>query len=223
MDHRPGSTLHQRALHFFILADCSGSMAGDGKIQALNTAVRETIPHLVEVAAGNPHAQLLVRVIGFSTGAWWHIERPTAVDVLRWQDLRAGGYSDLAAALDLLIDALDDAHMRGPALPPAILLISDGMPTDDYEDRLVRLQATAWGRRSIRLAVGIGREYDDEALQRFIGSESVAPLTATNPEEIVRSIRWASVHASQLASRAASPHQRFGPVAMDAEESDLTW
>lgn len=224
MDERPGATLTQRALHFFIVADCSGSMAVDGKIQALNNAVRETIPHLVEVASGNPHAQLLVRVIGFSTGAWWHIERPTAVETLRWEELSAGGYSDLGAALDLLIDELDESRLPGPALPPAILLISDGMPTDDYEDRLRHMLSTTWGHRSIRLAVGIGRDYDEEVLQRFIGAGSVAPLTATNPEQIVRYIRWASVHASQMASSAVSSSQRYGPVALDAvPNSDLTW
>ena len=56
MAERPGSTLAARPLHFFIVADCSGSMAADGKMQALNNAIRETLPHLVDVANQNPHA-----------------------------------------------------------------------------------------------------------------------------------------------------------------------
>lgn len=224
MEQRPGSTLTQRALHFFIVADCSGSMAVDGKIQALNHAVRETIPHLVDVTSGNPHANLLVRAIGFATGAWWHVERPTAVDALLWDDLTAGGYSDLGAALALLSAELEESRMPDRALPPAILLISDGMPTDEYQTELAHLLSTTWGARSVRLAVGIGREFDEDVLQRFIGPGATAPLTATNPEQIVRSIRWASIHASQLASRAVSSHRRFGPVAVDAaSNSDLTW
>lgn len=227
MEQRPGSTLTRRALHFFVVADCSGSMAADGKMQALNNAVRETIPHLREVAAANPHAQLLVRAIGFSTGAWWHVEEPTAVDALQWEDLHAGGYSDLGAALELLVDELAGSRSHEPVLAPAVLLVSDGLPTDDYEHSLARLLQTPLGRRSVRLAVGIGRDYDDEVLRRFIGVDGIAPITATDPEQIVRHIRWASIQASQMASRAASPAAPFGPVAADAasadDDEDLVW
>src|SRR5262245_14819027 len=60
MNARPGTSLARRPLHFIVVADCSGSMASDGKMQALNTALRETIPHLVDVAAQNPHADVLL-------------------------------------------------------------------------------------------------------------------------------------------------------------------
>ena len=60
MEMRPGALTGRRALHFFLLMDCSGSMAADGKMQALNTAVREMLPHLELVSAQNPHAQLLM-------------------------------------------------------------------------------------------------------------------------------------------------------------------
>ena len=43
MGKRPGGELAARPLHFIWIADCSGSMAVDGKIQSLNTAIREAI------------------------------------------------------------------------------------------------------------------------------------------------------------------------------------
>src|SRR4051795_12810188 len=79
MGKRPGGPLASRPLHFIWIADCSGSMAGDGRIQALNTAIRETLPHLREVATGNPNADVLMRVIRFATGASWHVGEPTPV------------------------------------------------------------------------------------------------------------------------------------------------
>ena len=120
-------------------------MAADGKMQALNNAIRETLPHLVDVADQNPHAELLVRAIAFSTGARWHIEQPTPVDQLEWEDLTTGGYTDLGAALDLLAPQLGAAAMEERALPPAIVLISDGMPTDDYKPALGRFLDEPWG------------------------------------------------------------------------------
>ena len=77
MTERPGAELARRPLHFFLLADCSGSMAAGGKMTALNTAIREVLPHLAETSQSNPHAEVSVRVIAFSTGARWHVEAPT--------------------------------------------------------------------------------------------------------------------------------------------------
>lgn len=44
MPKRPGGELATRPLHFIWIADCSGSMSIDGKIQALNNAIREATP-----------------------------------------------------------------------------------------------------------------------------------------------------------------------------------
>jgi uncharacterized protein YegL len=180
-------------------------MATDGKMQALNVAMREMLPHLVEVADLNPHSRVLVRVIGFSTGATWHEAAPTDVHDFRWNDLTAQGYTDLGAALDLLADALASERMETRALPPAIVLISDGMPTDDWTGGLDRLLAQPWGARSVRVAVGIGRDADFEALTTFIGRDDTPPLSASNPEQLVQMIRWASTHASRVASVIGDP------------------
>lgn len=218
MNERPGSTLSARPLHFFIIADCSGSMAADGKMQALNNAIRETLPHLVEVAGQNPHAAVLVRSIAFSSGARWHIGQPTPVDRLEWVDLETGGYTDLGAALDLLAPQLAPPLIEERALAPAVLLISDGMPTDDYKPALGRFLDEPMGRRAVRMAVGIGRDADLEVLERFAGSNGQGALTANNPEQLVRMIRWASTHASRIASNLAPS----SPIVAPLERGDVS-
>jgi len=225
MTERPGATLSARPLHFFILADCSGSMASDGKMQALNNAIRETLPHLVDVASQNPHANVLVRAIGFSTGARWHIGEPTPVTRVVWEDLETGGYTDLGAALDLLSPQLAPPLLEERSLPPAILLVSDGMPTDDYRRALGRFLDEPMGRRAVRMAVGIGRDADIEVLERFIASPDLAPVMANNPEQLVRMIRWASPHASRVASNLAAPIGRPGYLTEDeiSSPSELIW
>lgn len=203
MSERPGAELAARPLHFFVLADCSGSMAADGKMAALNNAIRETLPHLVDVADQNPHAQVLVRIIRFARGAEWHLSVPTPVRDLRWNDLESGGYTDLGAAFDLLIPELRTPPMEDRALAPALLLVSDGMPTDDYHAALARLLDEPMGGRAVRMAVGIGRDVDLAVLEQFCASQEHGPVTANNPEQLVRMIRWASTHASRIASQLA--------------------
>lgn len=225
MTERPGSRLAARPLHFFIVADCSGSMAADGKMQALNNAIRETLPHLRDVAGQNPHAEVLVRSIAFSTGARWHIERPTPVDELEWSNLQSGGYTDLGAALDLLGSQLASGVIEERALPPAVLLVSDGMPTDDYKPALARFLDEPVGAHSVRMSVGIGRDADLEVLERFAGGAGQAVLTANNPEQLVRMIRWASTHASRVASNLAPSAQVVAPLSLDdvSDPAELIW
>src|SRR5260221_10094352 len=60
---RPGGRIASRPLHFIWLADGSGSMRVDGKIEALNQAIREAIPYMRTSALENPHATVFVNAI----------------------------------------------------------------------------------------------------------------------------------------------------------------
>lgn len=200
MSFRPGARLSARPLHFFFVTDASGSMEVDGKIQSLNNAIREAIPHLREVAAQNPFANLLVRALAFSSGTRWHIEQPTPVDLVSWSDVVAGGYTDFGAALQELASVLRMPPMEARAFPPVIVVISDGQPTDDFDKGLAALMAEPWGRRAVRLAIAIGRDADLDVLQRFIGDPAVKPFSARDPDQLAYLVRFVSTAASRLAS-----------------------
>ncbi len=87
----PNVRLSNRPLHFIYLCDCSGSMAAQGKMQALNQAIRQSLPGMAEVARENPEARVLVRAVRFADQAIWHLPEPTPVQQLQWRDLEAGG------------------------------------------------------------------------------------------------------------------------------------
>lgn len=360
MVYRPGGTLASRPLFFFWLADCSASMALDGKIQALNNAVRETLPHMRSVAETNINAAVLVQTLRFSNSVQWQEPRPTALRDFQWRDLVAddlpktaafaaefhrrldregaktgdvqvsliwnnyndldlhvicpcgeeiyfahrksqcggeldvdmnvsptsmepvenvfwppngapqgsykvlvhpyknhkkpgcsdptpyrvaisvggvvqefsgrvthgqpaqlvhefvvdhqlpntmaassshsGGNTNLGMALHLLSEHLKIPPMPSHALPPVVVLISDGQPTDDFEAGLAALMAQPWGKKTVRIAIGIGQDADYGVLQKFIGHTELRPLRADNPETLVHYIRWASTVVLQAAS-----------------------
>jgi uncharacterized protein YegL len=225
MTERPGVSLARRPLHFLLVVDCSGSMAASGKIVALNNAVREVLPQLIETATGNPHAEVLVRVLRFATGAEWHVSTPTPPEQLEWTDLTAGGYTDLGAALELLSDVLTVPPMEERALAPAIVLVSDGMPTDAFEEPLARLLALPWGARSVRMSVAIGHDADYGTLSRFV-SEGLEPVTAANPEQLVMALRWASTRVARVASTVAPtgpPPVQITSAFVPATPSEVVW
>lgn len=201
---RPGGALATRPLHFIWLADCSGSMKVGGKIQALNNAIREVLPHMKKVAEDNPFAEVLVRAIRFSTGAQWHVAEPTLVDQFRWPDLSAGGYTDMGMALEILAEEFASPRMKKRAFPPVLVLISDGQPTDNFDEGLRSLLASPWGAKAVRIAIAIGQDADDEVLRRFVADSSIEVLRANNAESLIHSIRWASTAALQSVSAPAS-------------------
>jgi uncharacterized protein YegL len=204
MKKRPGGELATRPLHFIWIADCSGSMSVAGKIQALNNAIREAIPHMQRVAEENPNAEVLVRALRFSSGAQWHLREPTPVADFKWEDLAAGGVTDMGRALAMVAEELKIPPMSERALPPVLVLISDGQPTDDFETGLRVLMKLPWGKKAVRIAVAIGEDADYDVLQKFIGDVEFKPLQANNPEALVRTIRWVSTAVLQSASAPAS-------------------
>lgn len=204
MSKRPGGEMSTRPLHFIWIADCSGSMGVDGKIQALNTAIREAIPHMRSVADENPNAQVLVRAIKFSSGAQWHISQPTDIADFKWTDLGADGVTDMGRALTMVAEQLRIPPMTDRALPPVLVLISDGQPTDDYASGIKAVMEQPWGKKAVRVAVAIGEDADHEVLQKFIGHPELKPLQANSPEALVKHIRWVSTAVLKSASAPAS-------------------
>ena len=204
MSKRPGGELATRPLHFIWIADSSGSMAADGKIQALNNAIREAIPHMQKVADENPNAEVLVRAIRFSDGAQWHISQPTPVADFKWEDLSANGETHMGKALSMVAEQLKIPPMTDRALPPVLVLISDGQPTDEYQSGLKALMDQPWGKKAVRIAISIGADADQEVLQKFIGNPEIKPLQANNPEALVRYIKWVSTAVLKAASSPAS-------------------
>jgi uncharacterized protein YegL len=179
-------------------------MGVDGKIQALNNAIREALPHMRAVADENPNAQVLVRTVKFSSGAQWHVSQPTPVEDFNWSALAAEGVTDLGRALALVADELKIPPMTDRALPPVLVLVSDGQPTDDWAGGLKALMEQPWGKKAVRVAIAIGEDADRDVLQKFMGNPELKPLQANNPEALVRHIKWVSTAVLKAASSPAS-------------------
>lgn len=200
MKRRPGGELATRPLHFIWICDCSGSMGVDGKMQELNFAIREAIPHMRSVADENPNAQVLVRVLKFSSGAQWHVSQPVSVADFEWTDLSADGVTDMGRALGMVAEQLRMPPMTERALPPVLVLVSDGQPTDDFDGGLKTLLSQPWGKKAVRIAIAIGGDADHDVLQKFIGHPEFKPLQANNPETLVKHIKWVSTAVLKSAS-----------------------
>jgi uncharacterized protein YegL len=167
-------------------------MAISGKIEALNNAIREVVPAMRKAAEGNPEVQFYVRVIRFATGASWHIVQPTLLTDFKWVDLHAEGETDLGQAFALLAEEMSNMPAEARMLPPQIVLISDGKPTDDWKGALQALLNVPWGRRAVRQAIAIGQDADQETLRKFVDNPERPVLRVDNAEQLVRYFRYVS-------------------------------
>jgi uncharacterized protein YegL len=193
MSNMPGEDgIATRPLHFIWICDCSGSMAADGKIESLNDAIKQALPVIKDSADSNPFAKVLIRCIKFSNGAEWINKEPIPLENFHWSDLSADGVTDMGKALSMVADELKMPPMEKRGYPPVLVLVSDGQPTDNFDGGLKKLMSESWGKKSVRLSVGIGEGADTEVLQKFIGNLEIKPLVARNSQELVRYIVWAS-------------------------------
>mgnify|MGYP003374701768 CR=1 FL=1 len=190
---RPGGELATRPIHFFWVVDCSGSMYGE-KIGIVNNTIQECIPEMRAAADNNPNAQLLIRALQFSSGASWITSNPVPIEDYGWEDMDANGLTELGKAFDLLTAQLGIPPMPERALPPVIVLLSDGFPTDEYKKSLEKLKKLPWFRKAVKIAISIGKDADDEVLIEFTGNSALA-----------RMIKWASTTASMVSAPSSKP------------------
>ena len=198
----PGGEMAKRPLNFFWVVDCSGSMSVDRKIEQLNYAIQSTIPDMRQAAADNTNAQLLVQALQFNTGAQWMTTKPIKIEDYTWTDLNASGGTSLGKAFNLLAGQLTIPPMSDRALPPVIVLLSDGQPTDSYKEALNKLLELPWGKKSVRIAIAIGKDANRKILEEFTGNPELV-LDANNPQQLVAMIKWASTVAKQVSQPAS--------------------
>lgn len=196
----------RRTMTLFFLIDTSGSMEGS-KIGAVNDAVDNVLPILNDISETNPDAEIKVAALEFSSGVNWLYDEPKAAKDFIWQDVSAGGLTSLGAACAELAAKLSrsDGFMQTPSgsFAPAIILLSDGGPTDDYASGLAKLKVNNWFKSAIKIAIAIGDDADKDVLKEFTGS-SEAVITVHNIDALKQIIRVVAVTSSQIGSKSST-------------------
>ncbi|MDR2631625.1 MAG: VWA domain-containing protein [Spirochaetaceae bacterium] len=196
----------RRTMALFFVIDTSGSMDGS-KIGAVNTSIEEVIPAIKEVSNDNADAQIKIAALEFSSGAHWITANgPVECDQFRWNYLDAAGVTDFGAACRALNEKLSTKAFMQEAtgsFAPAIFLLSDGEPTDEWQSALQTLRQNNWFKAAVKVAVAIGDDANKDVLKEFTGSME-AVLEVHNAAMLKKMIKFVSVRASQVASKSAN-------------------
>ena len=150
----------------FVL-DSSGSMFGE-KIDAVNRALAEFKEILLPTEIAH-HAQ--IGVLSFSSECEWITDGFISLSSYKYKPITAGGLTSLGAAIaeigkrltpnDLLYNNSEATSI------PIIIFMSDGCPTDEWEQQLLLADKNPCFAKSVRLSFGIGTEVDENIMKRL--------------------------------------------------------
>jgi uncharacterized protein YegL len=137
----------QELLLFYIVCDESGSMGMNGGIETINKA----LPELHATIASDPLAvdKSRLAIIAFSDDAQVILPLSKLVDVSDMPGVQESGLTNFGSAFDLLgstietdVESLKSQGYR--VYRPCVFFMSDGEPTDLWEDAYRRLMAHAY-------------------------------------------------------------------------------
>jgi len=201
-------SIPRRKMVLFFVIDTSGSMCGS-KIGSVNDAIENVLPMIGEISDENPDAEINVAALEFSTGTRWLYDEPKNAKDFIWQKVEADGLTSLGEACEELNKKLSRTGGFMPTstgsgyFAPAIILLSDGGPTDNFEAGLSSLQTNLWYKNAIKIAIAIGDDADKEVLKQFTGS-SEAVITVHNIDALKKMIRIIAITSSQIGSKSTS-------------------
>jgi len=214
----------RRTMVLFFIVDTSGSMEGD-KIGAVNTAIREVIPEIREVSEGNAGALIKIAALEFSAGARWiTADGPVEAAQFNWNNLDAAQVTDFGAMCRALNEKLSRKAFMAEAtgsFAPALFLLSDGEPTDDWQKGLDMLKQNNWFKAALKIAVAIGKDANKDVLKAFTGNKETV-LEVYSAAALMQMIRFVSIRASEIGSKSSNtvdPAQ--GGTGDDAKEKEL--
>lgn len=176
----------KKELHVFYLLDVSGSMAGTA-IAQLNQGIKSTIDALRQKLGDSTESHLKISIMRFSSGAAWITGTPESdyseyiEDFTDIPELQAAGLTHLGAALRLLEKGLSRNTMLKSVTgnrKPIIIVMTDGMPTDDWESALQSINNNRWFQQSTKIGIALGDQADENVLAKVVGNhEGVVRVT----------------------------------------------
>ena len=207
----------------FLLLDISGSMGvvmdntdermgpngevllGDvTRIDVLNQAVGEMLSSFAKEEQSQ--VEFLVSVITFGGSVRLHLP-PTKASKVVWEPLAADGLTPLGEALAMAKGMIEDkAVTPSRAYRPVIVLVSDGQPTDTWEEQLNSFTETGRSMKCDRVALAIGAGTDEEMLKKFIANTPNPLFHATDASHILDVFRQVTMSVT-VRSRSKNPNQ----------------
>jgi uncharacterized protein YegL len=204
----------RKVLPIIYVLDTSGSMSGE-RIASVNEAMNETMEVLKDVSNKNPDAEIKVGVLKFASGSEWVTNGLEDMEDFFWNDLQAGGVTDLGSALNELHNKLSRSEFlisETGFCVPVIMFMSDGQPTDNFEKALDSVNTNnKWFRHATKIGIAVGDDADKDVLAKVVGNKE-AVIGVNDVETLKMLIKVASVTSSMINSKSRTTAENSNAV-----------
>jgi len=190
----------KRELTIFYVLDTSGSMVGT-PIATLNRTMTETVEALKSFAKSLVDVKLKIAVLEFNTGCrWMSANGPEEIEKFHWEDLSAGGLTDVGITLRELNSKLSRStflQSMTEVYSPIIIFMTDGFANEGYEKELKEIRDNIWFTRAIKVGFAIGENANLKLCENFTGDKEMV-LTAYNEKAFRRILDAATISTGAL-------------------------
>lgn len=167
-----------RTLPIIFAVDTSLDTSGE-IIGTLNNAIQSLIVDLID-AQDNELIDLSIRVLSMSSNPKWIQDDFVKLSDFVWDDLSAKGSPDIGDSLDMIAQQLKIIDRNNQqSYPPAIVFVLASTPEDAYGDKLEKLKNIRIFRKSVRVAITVGSNSDEQLLEQLTGNRELI-LEANN-------------------------------------------
>lgn len=196
-----------KPMPIFLLLDTSNSMEGE-KIQHLNEAVRTMLRSFSHL---DKEVEIQTTAITFNSTVETVFKAlpPSAALEFLAKDLEASGTTSMGQAISRVKGYIEDrSFVKGRSYRPLVVLVSDGMPTDEVNEPISNLVSTGRSQKTLRLALSIGNDANINVLNQFIGREQLKDGTkhlfyAAQAQDIHKFFKFVTMSVTTMTSTVA--------------------
>ncbi len=215
-DPKKFTTQAAKPLPVVLLLDVSGSMYGE-KIQSLNQAVKEMISNFANEE--QMETEIHVSVITFGSDVSLNIPYTKASNI-EWIDLQSNGATPMGSAISMAKAMIEDKETTpSRAYRPTIILVSDGAPTDSWQEPLRSFVSDGRSSKCDRMAMGIGAGADTSVLNAFIAGTENPLFEAKDAKDLQKFFKFVTMSVTTR-TRSKNPNLLPEP-SLILSESDV--
>lgn len=194
-------------------------MSGE-KISTLNSAVNDMIQSFK--TAGQGEVEINLGIISFGDGGASYDLQLQPVAGISNMSLQANGGTPMGMALRMAKDLIEDKEIiPSKGYRPAVVLVSDGEPNDDWEQPMNNFIGGGRSSKCERFAMAIGTSQEDPVLNKFLSGTENKVFLASDASKIRDFFKFVTMSVS-VRSRSQNPNALLpaasNPTSMTAIE-----
>lgn len=184
-----------RPLPVIIAIDRSGSMGESGKIDALNIALKDFIDSIKQESSNKAEIHVALYSFGGDNAT---CDLPlTAIGQVSQQTYQAQGRTPMGGVFKMVKELIEDKSLiPSRSYKPTIVLLTDGLPTDEWQNPMSELINDGRSSKAFRIAMAIGDDADKNMLSKFVSTPDYL-VTGEKARDIRKFFRFVTMSVTQ--------------------------